>query len=73
VPYLFLNATEVQSGRRFVVTPLFLQSQPSGRSRLALARLGPWAAAELGRGVSARFPIFSPAGYFFNNRSAKSR
>lgn len=68
VPYLFLNATEVQSGRRFVLSPLFLQSQPFGGAQdwhqLDWNYGPPLSAAA---GVSARFPIISPAGYFFNN------
>jgi hypothetical protein len=68
VPYLFLNTTEVQSGRRFVITPLFLQSQPFGGAEdwhwLDWDYGPPLSAAA---GVSARFPLFSPAGYFFNN------
>lgn len=68
VSYLFLNTTEVQSGRRFVLTPLFLQSQPFGGAQdwheLDWDHGPPLSAAA---GVSARFPIFSPAGYFFNN------
>ncbi|MBY5645535.1 patatin-like phospholipase family protein [Rhizobium leguminosarum] len=68
VPYLFLNTTEVQSGRRFVLTPLFLQSQPFGGAQdwhwLDWDYGPPLSAAA---GVSARFPVFSPAGYFFNN------
>lgn len=68
IPYLFLNTTEVQSGRRFVITPLFLQSQPFGGAQdwhwLDWDHGPPLSAAA---GVSARFPVFSPAGYFFNN------
>jgi len=68
VPYLFLNTTEVQSGRRFVITPLFLQSQPFGGAEdwhwLDWDHGPPLSAAA---GVSGRFPVFSPAGYFLNN------
>ncbi|WP_461330327.1 hypothetical protein [Bradyrhizobium liaoningense] len=68
VPYLFLNTTEVQSGRRFVVSPLFLQSPPFGGAEdwhWLDWNFGPPVSAAAG--VSARFPVFSPAGYSYNN------
>ncbi len=61
-PYLLLNTTEVQSGRRVVVTPLYLRTEPFGGVDdwhwLDWDRGPPLSAAA---GVSACFPVFSPA------------
>jgi len=40
VPYLFLNATEVQSGRRFVVTPLSCSRSLSGALKIGIGSIG---------------------------------
>ncbi|MEY9459693.1 hypothetical protein ABH973_000106 [Bradyrhizobium ottawaense] len=68
VPYLLMNMTEVNSGRRFIMTPLFLRT-------IEFNGVEDWHLLDWDRGppvstaaaTSARFPVFSPAGYYFNN------
>jgi hypothetical protein len=68
IPYLFINTTEVQSGRRVVISPMFLQSVAFGGADDWHWRdwlHGPPLSAAAG--LSSRFPGFSPAAYLNNN------
>ena len=67
LPYLLLNATQVESGRRVVMTPLFLRTEEFGGAE-------DWRWFDWDRGprlsaaatTSARFPFLSPAGYQYS-------
>lgn len=64
LPYLLLNATQVESGRRIVTTPLFLRTEEFGG-------VEDWHMLDWDQGptlssaatTSGRFPFLSPAGY----------
>jgi hypothetical protein len=68
VPFLLLNTTEVDGGRRFVMTPLYLRTEEFNGVQdwhwLDWQRGPPLSTAA---GTSARFPVVSPAGYALNN------
>jgi hypothetical protein len=68
IPYLLLNSTEVDGGRRFVMTPLYLRTEEFNGVEdwhwLDWKHGPPLSTAAAN---SARFPIFSPAGYAYNN------
>jgi hypothetical protein len=67
LPYLLLNATEVESGRRVVMTPLFLRTEEFGG--VEDWRWFDWdhgPALSAAATTSARFPFLSPAGYQYS-------
>jgi hypothetical protein len=69
VPYLLLNSTEVDGGRRFVMTPLYLRTEEfNGVEDWHWLDWIHGPPISVAAATSARFPVFSPAGYAYNNR-----
>jgi Patatin-like phospholipase len=65
LPYLFLNTTRVRDGRRLIMSPVYVKTEPHGGFddwHLIDYRNGPPLSAAAG--TSARFPFISPPGTF---------
>lgn len=60
-PYLFLNATAVQSGRRIVASPIFVNDNTFPNAVDMLEVIGGDISLSTAANASARFPFFGPA------------